>query len=506
MSVAGRAPLALGLAALAAAIGALALSGCVGGGGPKGNARKGGVITIAYGARPDSLDPALASTPSAREALWLVYTPPLTYRRAGTELVPGLAERIPKVSDEGRSYTFTFRKGLRYSSGSPLRASDFKRTVDRVRALHSAGASLFEGVAAIEANDSTRTVRVELDRPDSAFPYVLATTYAGLVPRATPLAESGAKPPPGIGPYAIERIRRDGGFVMRRDAAFSLPGVPDGNVDAIVVDVQPDRARAARAVIAGRLDYMRDPPPDALLPELRSKYRDRYDEHATVSTLAFVLDSRRRPFDDVRVRRGVAYAVDGRDLKRLLAGRLEPGCTLLPAGVPGHETPDPCTYGDPDRHANLEKARALVEKAGATGAGVTVRGAEGEEGRRVLVYWTRTLRKIGLDARLAPAGGRGRTWLAERFPQLPHPVSFFPLVAADDPLLEVDVERLRLLPLDASVARDWGKLDARVVGRAYLAPFGSAKQGTFLSERLDFDNCSRFNPVYGNDYSSFCLK
>jgi hypothetical protein len=45
-----------------------------------------------------------------------------------------------------------------------------------------------------------------------------------------------------------------------------------------------------------------------------------------------------------------------------------------------------------------------------------------------------------------------------------------------------------------------------VVNRAYLAPFGSEKRSTFLSERLDFDNCSRFNPVYGNDYSSFCLK
>ncbi len=70
----------------------------------------------------------------------------------------------------------------------------------------------------------------------------------------------------------------------------------------------------------------------------------------------------------------------------------------------------------------------------------------------------------------------------------------------------MDVERLRLLPLGASTGHEWAKLDSRVVDRAYLAPFGSEKRDTFLSERLDSDNCARFNPVYGNDYSSFCLK
>ncbi|MFL5868741.1 MAG: ABC transporter substrate-binding protein [Thermoleophilaceae bacterium] len=491
-------------AALATATAGLALAGCVGGGGPKGNAREGGVIHIAYGAPPDSLDPALASSAEAREALWLVYTPPLTYRRSSAELVPGLAARMPKVSDEGRLYSFSLRAGIRYSNGKRVRASDFAKSIDRVRRLHSPGASLFRNVASIATDDRTGGVRVRLRQPDSGFPYALATTYAGLVPGDTPLRPKA--PPAGVGPYRLGSRRRGGGFVMRRNADFSLPGVPGGNVDAISVDVQPDAARAARAVIAGRLDYMRDPPPDPMLPELRSKYEDRYREHATASTLAFVLDTKRKPFNELRVRRGVAYAVDGRDLTRLLAGRVDPGCTLLPAAVPGHVAPGSCPYGDPKGHADLEKARALIEKSGATGARVNVRGARDDAGRRVLRYWTSTLRKIGLGARLVGPGHRAQTWLIDSSPELPHPESFFALLAADDPLLAVDVERLRLLPLDASTRSSWGKLDSRAVGQAYVAPFGSAKEDTFLSERLDFDNCVRFNPVYGNDYSSFCLK
>jgi peptide/nickel transport system substrate-binding protein len=491
-------------AGLAIAVAALTLPGCVGGGGPKGNARQGGVIRIAYGAPPDSLDPALASDPDSREALWLVYTPPLTYRRGSTELVPGLAERMPKVSDEGRLYTFSFRRGLRYSNGRRLRASDFVRTVARVRRLRSRGAAFFSDVSAIATDDRSGSVRVRLTRPDSSFPYVLATTYAGLVPGRTPLRPG--RPPAGIGPYRLARVRHGGSFVLRRNSDFSLPGVPGGNVDAIAVDIQRDAGRAARAVIAGRLDYMSQPPPDSMLPELRSKYRDRYGEHATASTLAFVLDTRRKPFDDLRVRRAVAYAVDGRDLKRLLAGRLDPGCKLLPASVPGHKAPGACPYADPTGHADLEKARGLIARSGASGARVAVRGPESDAGRRVVSYWARTLRKVGLRARLVRPGASAQGWLAEASPELPYPAGFFSLLAADDPLLAVDVERLRLLPLSASTERSWGKLDARAVGRAYVAPFGSAKRGTFLSERLDFDNCVRFNPVYGNDYSSFCLK
>ena len=51
-----------------------------------------------------------------------------------------------------------------------------------------------------------------------------------------------------------------------------------------------------------------------------------------------------------------------------------------------------------------------------------------------------------------------------------------------------------------------GDLNKKLVDRGWVAPYGHRKLATFLSERMDFDNCSRFHPVYFNDYSSFCLK
>jgi hypothetical protein len=56
------------------------------------------------------------------------------------------------------------------------------------------------------------------------------------------------------------------------------------------------------------------------------------------------------------------------------------------------------------------------------------------------------------------------------------------------------------------VAAQWGELNKKLVERGWVVPYGHRKLATFLSERMDFDNCSRFHPVYFNDYSSFCLK
>ena len=99
----------------------LALSGCIGDADPGGNARDGGSVVVGVPALPTTIDPAVASDPGALQALWLVYTPLLTYRHAegreGTELIAGLARDLPEISDDGLTYRLRLRRGLRYSNG-----------------------------------------------------------------------------------------------------------------------------------------------------------------------------------------------------------------------------------------------------------------------------------------------------------------------------------------------------------------------------------------------------
>jgi hypothetical protein len=56
------------------------------------------------------------------------------------------------------------------------------------------------------------------------------------------------------------------------------------------------------------------------------------------------------------------------------------------------------------------------------------------------------------------------------------------------------------------VADQWKDLNNKLVERAWIAPYGHRKLATFVSERIDFENCTRFHPVWNNDWSSFCLK
>jgi len=95
----------------------------------------GGSARVVMATPPDYLDPQLAFTTEAAEADWIAYTPLLTYRHKGgadgTELIPGLALRLPRISPDVRIYRLTLRPGLVYSNGRPVVASDFAYTIER---------------------------------------------------------------------------------------------------------------------------------------------------------------------------------------------------------------------------------------------------------------------------------------------------------------------------------------------------------------------------------------
>jgi peptide/nickel transport system substrate-binding protein len=507
-------------AAVALALGA---AGCSDDAEPRGDAHAGGSLVIAEETAPETLDPALARTPSARRAAWLAYTPPLTYRRAegedGTDLVPGLAEELPETSDDGRSYSFRLRPGLRYSNGTVLRASDFERAVARSLRLSPRGVALWGDVVGartyarrdgestdirgIAVNDRRGRVRIELEHPDRLFPYALASLAAAPVPRNTPLRELSSNPPPGIGPYRVAQVRRGGDVVLERRRDWELPGIPAGNAQQIVTRTIADRAARIDAVIDGRADLVEGESPLGLLADIRSRYKGRYAEYPTLRTLYVAIDASRSPFRDADVRRALSYALDARVLAQLHDGFMQPACNMLPPEVPGHRTLDPCPFGARDGDADLVEASRLVEAAGAAGDVVRVADEDDARGRRLARYLATTLRKIGLRARLGSAADAAVAFRAVA-PTIPHPTRY--LDGLDDPVLAARVELLEQEGDAGDAQQDWAAVDEEVVTRAYGAPYGVATAGVLGSERLDVQGCARFHPVVGMDYSSFCLK
>ena len=477
----------------------------MGGSGEAGSARDGGSIGIGVSAFPKTLDPALATDPLELQLLWLVHTPLVTYRRASgqdaTDLIPGLARALPKVSDDRLTYRLSLSPGLTYSNGAPVRPGDFERAVARVRALHSPLAPLYSNIVSIEASARSDAIVIKLARPDASFPNLLALPSSAPIPRGTPERDLSRRPPPGVGPY---RLQVSGSLALLRMRNFALPGVTPGHIDRITLFRPRPPARQVQAVNAGALDVMQEPAPLDVLPELRSKYKSRYRENAAASTVALVPNTATPPFEDRAVRGAVSESLDGETLTRLYHGFLTPSCNLLPESVHGYKRLDPCPHGQRTDPPDLPDAQQQIEKAGAAGAPVTVSADPGVPAA-VEKYVIRTLRKVGLRASTRRGGGRIR--VARFDPLLPHPAAFFEPITETviDSELNDLVSEATLAQRSDEAASAWAATDRLVVDEAYVAPIGTELRPTFLSERLDIENCFRFQPVFGLDLSSLCI-
>ncbi len=559
----GRRALALLLVALSmsviAACGGDDDSGDSGSTSSSGEAKNGGSITMSQTSQPDFMDPALTYTVNGIEPLWLVYTPLLTYPRTGDAekdslVVPGLAKAMPKISKDGKTYELTLRKGLKYSDGSPVKASDFEHAVKRVLNLESGGSAFYLGIdgaqdyidagkcdgdiKGITTDDKTGDITIKLDAPDGSFTNVLAMWFVGLVPGDTPCKNLTEHPPPGVGPYKVTESVPNRQFVLEKNANWPDLGtdLPAGHVDKITTKIIKNAQRQAQDVISGELDYMQDPPPADIKPEVKSKYSDRYREITTASTYYMFMNNRTPPFDKKEVREAVNIGLDKPALARLFAGEVAPGCSFLPPGQPGYDkaldTTD-CPWGDPTKPPDIEKARQMIKDAGVDGMDVTVYGNNDDPTDKVTEAYADQLTKLGFNAKpkildggvyfqtIGSAKEAPQTGFANWFQDFPHPKNFFFLVDGksiqptnnqnfgnvDDPEITKGIAELNKEPvMTDEVAAKWGDLNKKLVERAWIAPYGHRKLATFLSERMDFDNCSRFHPVYFNDYSSFCLK
>jgi len=148
----------------------------------------------------DYLDPQQAYTGQSWWAMWNVWETLVTYRHvdgpAGYKLVPGLAQSMPTVSRDGRTYTFVLRKGLKYSNGQALKASDFKFTIKREFLSTGQGVGFYTGIAGaekfsktlkgdisgIQVNNARRTIKIKLTTPRGDFLTILSLLFAAPVP------------------------------------------------------------------------------------------------------------------------------------------------------------------------------------------------------------------------------------------------------------------------------------------------------------------------------------
>jgi peptide/nickel transport system substrate-binding protein len=338
------------------------------------------------------------------------------YRRVGgargASLVPNLAVGPPKLSDGGTTYAFRVREGIRYSTGEAVRAEDFRRAIERVFSVPTTSSFtrlFFSGLKGADAcgarakacdlsegivtDDATGRVAFHLSAPDPEFLYKLTLPAAYPVPAGTPNRDVGASPIPATGPYMIEEYVRGKRLTLVRNPYFrvwSPAAQPDGNVDRISVTGAVPAADAVTAVAEGRADFfMSLRPPSRNLAEITTRYASQVHRVSEPRIDFLLLNTQVPPFDDVRVRRALNYAIDRAAVVEAYGGpaHAKATCQLLPPNFPGYAPYCPYTANAGQTHSwsapDLEKAKVLVQESGTAGMSVEV-FAPGDETEWVL--------------------------------------------------------------------------------------------------------------------------
>jgi peptide/nickel transport system substrate-binding protein len=396
---------------------------------------RGGTLTVLQRAPFGSSDPVAPGSLAALLTLHMTNDGLTSYEQVGgaegAQVVPDLAISLPTPTDGGTTYTFRLRSGIRYSNGAPVRPEDFRRAIERNLVVNPGANSIsgtnytyYESILGgaeclarparcdlsrgIVTDDKANTVTFHLVRPDPEFLARLAVWSAVAVPPGTPNHNIGTHPLPATGPYEIvSNTSRQ--VTLARNPYFhewSHAAQPDGYADRIVWRTGASREAAVTAVERGRADYTLDPPPPDRLGEVRTRFASQLNVYPKDVTIQLGLNTRVAPFNDLRVRRALSYAVDRAKLARLFGRESRPTCQMLPPYIPGYKPYCPYTlrpnkagtWSAPD----LATAQALIAASHTRGTPITIWSTPGftTAGR----YLVSLLHRLGYPASIKVLG------------------------------------------------------------------------------------------------------
>ena len=389
--------------------------------------RDGGIFRVSLWAPLfGSADPALTSSGASATAAVVdttcakLMTYPDRPPPAGLRLVPEVAARYPRASRDFKTFTFTLRKGFRFSNGAPVRASAFARAIHRALApaMKSPAAEYVRDIAGAEdvlAGKSTNAkgvvargyrLVVRFTRPVPDFPARTTMPFLCAVPPTLPVDPEGVTAFPAAGPYYVSEFRPGQRIVLRRNRYYG--GSRPHHVDGYVVDLTaPSREAALDQVERGQADWTFGAPPAVILDPARGlvgKYGvnrrgGRFFVKPGLIFRQYVLNTSSPLFrNNPRLRRAVNFAIDRAAQLEALGGPLATHLTdqYLPPSLPGF------------RDAKIYPFRPDVRKANAL--------ARGHRRSAKAVLYTRAnppaillaqlvkrdLAKIGLDVDVKP--------------------------------------------------------------------------------------------------------
>jgi peptide/nickel transport system substrate-binding protein len=505
---------------------------------------------IAYDTGTDYLDPGLSYTVEGWSIMWNVYLPLIGYKHVngpdGATIVPYLAKALPNISSDGKTYTLTLRKGLKYSDGTPVKASDFRATIERDYKVDSPGVGFFSNIVGADAfsktkkghitgittNDKTGQITIKLTQPQGDFQNILATEFAALLPASTPAKDQSPNPAPSTGPYMIQSYKANKRAIVVRNPQWKtnkdtgISEVPNGNPDKMTIDVIGDPGVALTRTLKGQDDYdFQQPPPDRL-GTLQSKYSNQTKVYTPANTYYFFMNTRVKPFDDVRVRQAVNYAINRQALVRVYGGLANPTENILPPTYPQYKKHTLYPY-------NLAKAKKLIQQAGVKGMAVTVWNHDRGQDPKATEYLTSVLNSLGFKAKdkiinssvywttIGNQSTKAQIGFADWFQDYPHPLDWFDVLLNgdritqthnnnysnfDDKAVNAKIASLKKQSkLTPSVNSQWAALDKQAMQQGAWAPFINRQFVDTFNSDIDL-SCYINHVLYQFDFATICHK
>ncbi|NMB20797.1 MAG: ABC transporter substrate-binding protein [Firmicutes bacterium] len=299
---------------------------------------------------------------------------PFTY-----EMYPLLVVDIPTVSDDGLTYSFELKRGIKFSDGQELTSADVEYTfntffdpatnclntwmIDFILGAKEMMEGKADSLAGFKVIDDYR-FEITLESPYAAFPRALANDYLGIVPKGAHSAAGdrwGIDILVGTGPYTLESFDPTTKIVFAANPNYNH-NVYNGRtlkarVDKVEFYNMDENTRYLEFEV-GNLDHT---PLDLTMAQEylnRPEYAENVQIENGLSQMFFVMNNSMKPFDNVKVREAVAYAFDNTKIAEIFFMNLWPVAnTILPEGVPGHDDFAGYEY-------NPEKAKQLLAEAG----------------------------------------------------------------------------------------------------------------------------------------------
>jgi peptide/nickel transport system substrate-binding protein len=524
------------------------MAACGGGG---GGGKEGGTLEGAYTSFPDYMDPQISYTAEGWTAMRPVYIPLLLFQQAegtaGSKVIPGLAKSLPKITNGGKTYSLTLRKGLKYSDGTPVKASDWENAVKRMFLTDSGGASFYTDIvgaaqfqksrsgdiSGIKTNDNTGTITINLTEPRGTFTQELGLLFTAPVPPNTPDKDQSPNPPAGTGPYMLTKSDPGRGWSYARNPQWKnnkATGIDfeDGHLDKINITVIRNQSTQVNDVEQGKLNWIFDPPPTDRYAEVKQKYDGtQFKVEPTISTYYYWMNTQQPPFDDLRVRQAINYAVDPAALQRIYAGQVTPTQQVLPPGMQGYKKFELYPH-------DMAKAKQLLAQANPSDKDVTVWTDDESPNDDSGTYLQDLLKQLGFNAKLkiinadnyftiignAQTQDRDIGW-SDWFEDYPHPGDFFDPLLNGENIAAVNNNNFadfdnaatnkkitdlgHQLLTDPGVADQYASLDKEVMQQAPWAPYGTRVLSLFVSSDMNLDSIV-WNPTFETEFTSLQFK